>query len=63
MTTLIIVIFGILLIATVLSVPIFHYLRRIAREQKNFERGLKMVTLLIKIPPMSEDIDLSLIHI
>jgi len=57
MTTLIIVIFGILLLATVLSVPIFHYLRRIAREQKNFERGLKMVTLLIRIPPMSEDID------
>src|SRR5579862_102768 len=36
---------------------IFIYLRRIYRDQKNFERGLKMVPVLIHLPPMSEDID------
>lgn len=35
----------------------FYYLRKIYREQKNFERGLKMVPVLIHLPPMSEDID------
>lgn len=32
-------------------------LRRNFREQKNFERGLKMVPLLIHLPPQSEDIE------
>lgn len=30
-------------------------IRKIFREQKNFERGLKMVPLLIHLPPISED--------
>jgi len=35
---------------------IFYQIRRILREQKSYERGLKMVTLLINLPPSSEDI-------
>jgi hypothetical protein len=33
----------------------YNYLRGIWREQKNFERGLKMVPVLIHLPPMSDD--------
>ena len=35
---------------------ILYQVRRILREQKSYERGLKMVTLLINLPPSSEDI-------
>ncbi len=34
---------------------IFLQIRKVFREQKNFERGLKMVPLLIHLPPASED--------
>src|SRR5688572_10370841 len=33
--------------------------RKRAREQKNYERGLKMVPLLIHLPPPSEDTELA----
>jgi len=33
----------------------FHQSRKIFREQKNYERGLKMVPLLIHLPPPSSD--------
>jgi hypothetical protein len=33
----------------------YFYVRRLYREQKNYERGLKMVPLLIHLPPPSED--------
>src|SRR3989344_5836957 len=36
---------------------VFFQVRKIFREQKNFERGLKMVPLLIHLPPLSEDVD------
>lgn len=36
---------------------IFIQARRVLREQKNYERGLKMVMLLIQLPPPSEDIN------
>lgn len=44
-------------IATVaIAVPaIFLHSRKLLREQKNYERGLKMVPLLIHLPPPSED--------
>jgi hypothetical protein len=29
----------------------YVYVRRLYREQKNYERGLKMVPLLIHLPP------------
>ncbi|HEY8999406.1 MAG TPA: ATP-binding protein [Candidatus Saccharimonadales bacterium] len=35
----------------------YYYRRRALREQKNYERGLKMVPLLIHLPPPSEDIE------
>jgi hypothetical protein len=35
----------------------YFYVRRLYREQKNYERGLKMVPLLIHLPPPSEDAD------
>jgi hypothetical protein len=49
--------FLILIVAGAIAGPII-YLRsqRIFREQKNYERGLKMIPLLIHLPPMSEDI-------
>jgi hypothetical protein len=48
-----VVIVGILAIAGPI---IYMHSRRIFREQKNYERGLKMVPLLIHLPPMSDDI-------
>ncbi len=33
----------------------YFYVRRLYREQKNYERGLKMVPLLIHFPPPSDD--------
>lgn len=34
----------------------YWYYRRVLREAKNYERGLKMVPLLIHLPPISDDI-------
>lgn len=45
-----------LLIAGVLYI-VFSQYRRVLREAKNYERGLKMVPLYIHIPPMSEDLE------
>ena len=42
--------------AAVIFAAYFHY-RKVLREQKNYERGLKMVPLLIHLPPPSEDIE------
>lgn len=48
----------ILFLAALVIVPVaVIYSRRQAREQKNYERGLKMVPLLIHLPPISEDTD------
>jgi len=48
-----------LAVAAAITVPvIIMYTRRQARDQKNYERGLKMVPLLIHLPPISEDTDL-----
>ena len=33
----------------------YFYVRKLYREQKNYERGLKMVPLLIHLPPPSDD--------
>ena len=54
LVTILLTIISIFLIA---SLPVFIYVRKIARGQKNYERGLKMITLLIHIPPTSEDLD------
>ncbi|HSX27689.1 MAG TPA: ATP-binding protein [Patescibacteria group bacterium] len=42
-------------IAILASPIIFLQVRKVFREQKNFERGLKMVPLFIHLPPPSED--------
>jgi hypothetical protein len=36
----------------------YAYLRGIWREQKNYERGLKMVPVLIHLPPLSDDTEI-----
>src|SRR5215475_11953720 len=46
------------LVGTALVAPIVYVqAQRRARERKNYERGLKMVPLLIHLPPPSEDIE------
>jgi hypothetical protein len=56
MQTILIIILFVLIVAFVAAPLVFYQIRRILREQKNYERGLKMVTLLINLPPSSEDI-------
>jgi hypothetical protein len=46
----------ILVVAGVLTFAFMQY-RRILREAKNYERGLKMVPLYIHIPPAGDDLD------
>ncbi|HEV2412895.1 MAG TPA: ATP-binding protein [Candidatus Saccharimonadales bacterium] len=36
---------------------VFWYYRKILREAKNYERGLKMIPLLIHLPPASDDLE------
>jgi hypothetical protein len=50
------IIVGILLVGGAIFVAYSQY-RRVLREAKNYERGLKMVPLYIHIPPMSSDIE------
>jgi hypothetical protein len=46
----------ILVVLALIAAPIiFLRSRKLFREQKNYERGLKMVPLLIHLPPISED--------
>lgn len=44
------------LVAAVITFVLLQY-RRVLREAKNYERGLKMVPLYIHIPPAGEDIE------
>lgn len=49
----------VVLVLIAIATPIvLLQIRRVLREQKNYERGLKMVPLLIHLPPPSEDIEL-----
>lgn len=57
MTGLIVVVVS-FLVVLVIAAPIAYFLiRKTFREQKNFERGLKMVPMLIRLPPSSDDSD------
>ncbi len=47
----------ILLVIPVVGLILFLRSRKLLREAKNFERGFKVVTLLIHLPPLSDDID------
>src|ERR1051325_1903932 len=55
MTFVFIVIGLILLVALVIAPILYTQTRKRIRIQKNYERGLKMVPLLIHLPPPSED--------
>ena len=46
-----------IVVLTVISTLIFLQYRRVLREAKNYERGLKMVPMYIHIPPAGDDLD------
>lgn len=43
-------------VVVAIIIGFFQY-RRVNREAKNYERGLKMVSMLIHLPPISEDLE------
>ena len=57
MTTFIIVILIMFVMILIAAPIVFLQARKIFREQKNYERGLKVVPLLIHLPPPSDDTD------
>jgi phosphate/sulfate permease len=57
MTAFIAIFVGILFIACIAAPILFFHSRKILREQKDYERSLKMVSLLIHLPPPSDDTD------
>src|ERR1700733_13861768 len=59
MIALIIVVISLLVVALIVAPIIYLQAQKRIREQKNYERGLKMVPLLIHLPPMSEDSDVA----
>lgn len=52
-----IILLGFLVVVGVGGLVAYFYYRRALREAKNYERGLKMVPLLIHLPPYSDDIE------
>ncbi len=56
MSVIIIIVVLLIILATV-GMFLYLHSRRTLREQKNYERGLKMVPLLIHLPPPSDDIE------
>lgn len=57
MGSFIIVISMLLAALAVVGLSLYFHSRKTLREQKNYERGLKMVPLLIHLPPPSDDIE------
>ena len=55
--TLAIIILSVTFIMALMGFIFFLRSRRLLREAKNYERGLKMVPLYIHMPPLSDDID------
>ena len=47
----------VIIIAAVVIIFFYLQYRRVLREAKNYERGLKMVPLRIHLPPQSDDIE------
>lgn len=58
MAALLAIIVAFVFIGAIVGPIIFFQSRKVLREQKNYERGLKMVTLLIHLPPPSDDTDI-----
>lgn len=48
---------GIVLVLAIAGVVLFLMYRKSLREAKNYERGLKMIPMMIHLPPASEDIE------
>lgn len=57
MITTLIIIFGVAGAILVILFVVFIVYRNSMREAKNYERGLKMVPILIHLPPASDDVD------
>lgn len=55
MGTALLIILVLALLALTVGAVVFVWSRRSLLEQKNYERGLKMVTMLIHLPPPSDD--------
>jgi hypothetical protein len=56
--TILLFIVGVFVVAAAVVGPaVFFYSRQQGREQKDYERGLKMVPLYIHLPPISDDIE------
>jgi hypothetical protein len=55
MTVFLFSLLSLLILAAIAGPIVYFYSRRVYREQKNYERGLKMVPLLIQLPPSSDD--------
>jgi hypothetical protein len=55
MTALLFILVFMVMVAAMVAPIIYLQTRRRIRDQKNYERGLKMVPLLIHLPPSSED--------
>ncbi|MEK9196414.1 MAG: ATP-binding protein, partial [Patescibacteria group bacterium] len=58
MAIIISILVGLLVVVLITGPIIFFHSRSVLREQKDYERGLKMVTLLIHLPPPSDDTDI-----
>jgi hypothetical protein len=57
MTTIIFILVALAVLVLIAAPIIYLEAQKSFREQKNYERGLKMVPLLIHLPPPSDDID------
>jgi hypothetical protein len=57
MTSIFISIFVFVVLGSTVGLFVFSQYRKTLREAKNYERGLKMVPLLIHLPPSSDDIE------
>lgn len=57
MTTIILILVVLAVLGLIAAPIIYLQAQKNFREQKNYERGLKMVPLLIHLPPPSDDID------
>jgi len=57
MTNIFISIFVFVVLGSTVGLFVFSQYRKTLREAKNYERGLKMVPLLIHLPPSSDDIE------
>jgi hypothetical protein len=56
MTGVLITVFVFVVLGSAVAIFVFSQYRKTLREAKNYERGLKMVSMLIHLPPTSDDI-------